>query len=272
MEISVYGVATDETLRPDEMARLVEGAGFDAMAFGEHTHIPVRSDSKYPLGEMPREYMRTFDLFVSMQSALMATTSLRVESSIIQIGQRDPITTAKQAASVDFLSGGRLDLIVGHGWNLAEVRNHGVDPVQRYDVVRERMLAMREIWRNDEAEFHGKHVNFDAIYSWPKPAQASGVPLMLAGNSPGAEKRALEYADGWATISGPGIAARVASFTAANPGVRVHVAGVATDPAVIEEYARAGATRVALDLGAAKKGEAEAILEEIRRAVDVALG
>jgi probable F420-dependent oxidoreductase len=272
MEIAVFGIATDETLRPDEMARLVEDAGFDAMAFGEHTHIPVRSDSKYPLGDMPREYMRTFDLFVAMHSALMATTRLRVESSIIQIAQRDPITTAKQAASVDFLSGGRLDLIVGHGWNLAELRNHGVDPDQRFDVVRERMLAMREIWRNDEAEFHGEHVNFDAIYSWPKPTRASGVPLLLAGNARGAEARALEYGDGWAAISGPGLVARVASFTAANPGVRVHVAGVATEPAAIEEYARAGAARVALDLGAAKKGEAEAILEDMRRAVDVALG
>jgi probable F420-dependent oxidoreductase len=272
MEIGVFGIATDETLRPDEMARLVEDAGFDAMAFGEHTHIPVDSDSRYPLGEMPREYKRTFDLFVAMHSALMATTRLRVESSIIQIAQRDPIVTAKQAASVDFLSGGRLELIVGHGWNLAEIRNHGVDPAQRYDVVRERMLAMREIWRNDAAEFHGKHVNFDAIHSWPKPTRPSGVPLVLAGNARGAERRALEYGDGWALISGPGVAARVASFTAANPGVRVHVAGVATEPAAIEEYARAGAARVALGLGAAKRGEAEAILEEIRRAVDVALG
>ena len=271
MEIGVYGVATDETLRPDEMARLVEDAGFDAMAFGEHTHIPVRSSSRYPLGEMPREYRRTFDLFIAMHSALMATTSLRVESSIVQLAQRDPITTAKEAASVDFLSGGRLDLIVGHGWNLTEVRNHGVDPSRRYDVVRERMLAMREIWRNDEAEFHGEHVDFDPIYSWPKPARASGVPLILGGNAPGSEERALEYADGWAPISGPGVAARVAAFTAANPGMRVHVAGVAAEPATIEEYATAGAARVVLDLGAAKEGEAEPILERLRDVVDLAL-
>jgi probable F420-dependent oxidoreductase len=271
MEIGVYGVATDETLRPDEMARLVEDAGFDALAFGEHTHIPVRSESRYPLGEMPRDYMRTFDLFIAMHSALMATTRLRVESTIVQLAQRDPITTAKEVASIDFLSGGRLDLVVGHGWNLAEVRNHGVDPGQRYDVVRERMLAMREIWRNDEAEFHGEHVDFDAIYSWPKPAQASGVPMILGGNAPGSEERALAYADGWGVIDGAGVAARVAAFTAANPGMRVHVAGVPAEPATIEEYARAGASRVALDLGPVKAGEAEPVLERLRRAVDLAL-
>jgi alkanesulfonate monooxygenase SsuD/methylene tetrahydromethanopterin reductase-like flavin-dependent oxidoreductase (luciferase family) len=215
--------------------------------------------------------MRTFDLFIAMHAALMATTGLRVESSIVQLAQRDPITTAKEVASVDVLSGGRLDLIVGHGWNLAEVRNHGVDPSKRYDVVRERMLAMREIWRNDEAEFHGEHVDFDAIYSWPKPVRASGVPLILGGNAPGSEERALEYGDGWAPINGPGVVDRVAAFTAANPGVRVHVAGVPAEPETIEEYASAGAARVVLDLGPAKHGEAEAILERLRRAVDVAL-
>jgi probable F420-dependent oxidoreductase len=271
VEIGVFGIATDETLRPDEMARLVEDAGFDAMAFGEHTHIPVRSNSRYPLGDMPSEYKRTLDLFIAIHSALMATTTLRVQSSIVQLAQRDPISTAKAAASVDFLSGGRLELIVGHGWNLAEVRNHGVDPARRYDVVRERMLAMREIWREDEAEFHGEHVDFDPIYSWPKPVQPSGVPLILGGNAPGSEERAAAYGDGWAPISAPGVAERIAAFTAANPDLRVHVAGVAAEPEAIEEYARAGASRVVLDLGAAKHGEAEAILERLRRAVDLAL-
>jgi probable F420-dependent oxidoreductase len=272
MEIGVYGVVTDETLRPDEMARRVEEAGFDVLALGEHTHIPVNRDSPYPLGEMPREYLRTFDLFVAMHTALLATTRLRLTSSIIQVAQRDPITTAKEAASVDWLSGGRLDLIVGHGWNKQEILNHGVDFDARYDVVRERMLAMREIWRNDEAEFHGEHVDFGPIYSWPKPAQPGGVPLILGGNSPGSEERALAYGDGWAPINGEGIIERVAAFTAQNPGVPVHVAGVATDPAEIEEYARAGATRAILGLGPAKADDVDRTLEELRRAVDVAVG
>ncbi len=273
MEIGVYGVVTDETLRPDEMARLVEEAGLDALAFGEHTHFPVDRDSEYPLGDMPREYFRTFDLFVAMHTALLATTTLRVTSSIIQVAQRDPIVTAKEAASIDVLSGGRLDLIVGHGWNDQEMRNHGVDPADRYDVVRERMQAMRAIWRNDEAEFHGEHVDFDPIFSWPKPVQPGGVPMILGGNSPGSEERALAYGDGWAPIGGEGIPERVAAFTAANPGVPVHVVGVATDAAEIEGYASAGTSRVFLHLGPVREhGEAERILEEARRCVDVAVG
>jgi probable F420-dependent oxidoreductase len=272
MEIGVYGVVTDESLRPDEMAKLVEDAGLDAIAFGEHTHIPVNQDSDYPLGEMPREYLRTFDLFVAMQCALQATTRIRAESSIIQVAQRDPIVCAKEAASVDFLSGGRLDLIVGHGWNLQEMRNHGTDPEKRYDIVRERMLAMREIWTNDEAEFHGEHVDFNKIYSWPKPVQAGGVPLIFGGNSKGSEERALDYGDGWAPIAGEGVLERVAAFTAANPGVPVHVAGVKTEPAEIEAYAKAGATRVHLHLGPATAENAEEILEGVRRAVGLAVG
>jgi probable F420-dependent oxidoreductase len=271
MEIGVYGVCTDETLRPDEMAKLIEDAGFDALAIGEHTHIPASRESPYPGGELPEGYTRTLDLFIALNTAAQATTRLRVCSSIIQLAQRDPIITAKEAASLDFLSGGRLDLIVGHGWNLEEIRNHGVDPAVRYDVVREKILAIKEIFRNDAASFHGQYVDFDRIWSWPKPAQDGGVALILGGNSPGSEERALEYGDGWAPINAPGIVERVAAFTAENPGVPVHVAGVATDPAEIEAYAKAGATRAILALGPAKPGEAEQILEELRRCVDVAV-
>jgi probable F420-dependent oxidoreductase len=272
MEIAVYGVCTDETLRPDEMAKLIEDAGFDALAIGEHTHIPAGRDSPYPGGDLPEGYTRTLDLFIALNTAAQATTRLRVESSIMQLAQRDPIVTAKEAASLDFLSGGRLDLIIGHGWNVEEMRNHGVDPERRYDVVRERMLAMKEIWRNDVASFHGEFVDFDSIWSWPKPAQAGGVPLILGGNSPGSEERALQYGDGWAPINAPGIVERVATFTSENPGVPVHVAGVATDPAEIEAYAQAGARRVCLAFGHVRPGGAEPILEELRKAVDVAVG
>jgi probable F420-dependent oxidoreductase len=272
MEIGLYGVCTDETLRPEEMARLVEDAGFDALAIGEHTHIPTSRDSPYPGGDLPEGYTRTLDLFIALHTAALATTRLRVCSSIIQLAQRDPIITAKEAASVDFLSGGRLDLIVGHGWNVEEMRNHGVDPERRYDIVREKMLAIREIWREDVASFEGEHVRFEAIWSWPKPAQEGGVPLIFGGNSPGSEERALEYGDGWAPINAPGVVERVAAFTAANPGVPVHVAGVATDPAEIEAYADAGATRAILGFGHVRPGEAEPILEELRRAVDVGIG
>lgn len=272
MEIGVYGVCTDETMRPDEVATLVEDAGFDALHIGEHTHIPASRESPYPGGDLPQDYVRTYDLFISLTAAALATSTLRVGSSIIQVAQRDPIITAKEAASLDVLSGGRLDLIVGHGWNLEEIRNHGVDPDVRYDVVRERMLAMREIWRNDVATFEGEHVAFREIWSWPKPLQPGGVPLVLGGNSPGSEERARAYGDGWAPINAPGIVERVRAFTTESPDLPVIVAGVASDPAEIEAYAEAGATRAILGLGPAHRGEAERTLEDLRRCVDVAVG
>jgi probable F420-dependent oxidoreductase len=272
MEIGVYAVCTDETLRPDEVARLVEDAGMDAIHFGEHSHIPASRETPFPGGELPRDYLRTWDLLIALNTAALGTTRLRVSSGIIQVAQREPITTAKALASIDVLSGGRLDLIVGHGWNIEEMRNHGVDPDRRYDIVREKMLAIRAILDDDAASFHGEFVNFDDIWSWPKPAQQGGVPLIYGGNSPGSEERALEYGDGWAPINAPGIIERVAAFTSENPGVPVYVAGVATDPAEIERYAEAGAARAILGFGHVRPGEAEPLLEELRKTVDVAVG
>jgi len=134
------------------------------------------------------------------------------------------------------------------------------------------MLAMRQIFQDDVATYHGEYVNFEAIWSWPKPAQVGGVPLILGGNAPGSEERALEYGDGWAPIDGPGILERVGAFTSANPGVPVHVAGVATDPRAIACYAEAGAARIILRLGEPIAGEAERTVEALRRAVDDATG
>ena len=201
MEIGLYTVLTDETMLPGEAAKLIEDAGFDAISVGEHSHIPSSRETPYPGGDLPDGYTRTLDLFVALTAAALATTQLRLESSIIQIAQRDPITTAKEAASLDYLSDGRLDLIAGHGWNIEEMRNHGVDPERRYDLVNERVRAIREIFQNDVATFHGEFVNFDAIWSWPKPVHPGGVPIIMGGNSPGSEERALAYGDGWAPIN-----------------------------------------------------------------------
>jgi len=131
---------------------------------------------------------------------------------------------------------------------------------------------MRAIFDDDVASFHGEFVNFDDIWSWPKPAQQGGVPLIYGGNSPGSEARALAYADGWAPINAPGIIERVAAFTSENPGVPVYVAGVETDPAEIERYAQAGAARAILGFGHVRPGEAEPLLAELRKTVDVAVG
>lgn len=272
MEIGLYTVLTDETMLPGEAAQLIEDAGFDAISVGEHSHIPSSRETPYPGGDLPDGYTRTLDLFVALTAAALATTQLRLESSIIQIAQRDPITTAKEAASLDYLSDGRLDLIAGHGWNIEEMRNHGVDPERRYDLVNERVRAIREIFQNDVATFHGEFVNFDAIWSWPKPVHPGGVPIIMGGNSPGSEERALAYGDGWAPINipGAGIVERVAAFTAANPTVPVHVAGVQTDAKEIAAYAEAGTTRVILHWGMPYPGEAERVLEELRGAVDAA--
>ena len=271
MQIGVAAACTDETLRPDEVARLVEDHGFDFLVLGEHSHIPASRETPYPGGELPRDYIRLTELFVSLTAAAMVTSRIRLVSGIIQLAQRHPITCAKEAATLDWLSGGRLDLIAGTGWNLEEMRNHGIDPERKYDVVREHVLAMKEIWGNDTATFEGEFVSFHEIWSWPKPVQPGGVPLILGGNSPGSEERAIAYGDGWAPIALPGTAERIRAFVDAGNTLPVVAFGVPTDPAEIEAYASAGTHRIVLMLGAARPGQIERSLEEIRRSVATAV-
>jgi probable F420-dependent oxidoreductase len=118
--------------------------------------------------------------------------------------ERDPITLAKEVASLDLLSNGRVVLGVGAGWNREEMENHGANFRNRWKIVREKVLAMQAIWRNDAAEFHGEFVNFDPIWSWPKPVQAGGPPIWIGANSPWVFDRIAEYADGWMPIGGLG--------------------------------------------------------------------
>jgi probable F420-dependent oxidoreductase len=247
MEIGVLTNTADWSLDAATMAVMTEAAGFDAIHFGEHSHIPASRETPYPggaNGEMPAGYERTLDLFVALTMAAAATTKIKLGTGICQIVQRDPIVTAKAVASVDHISDGRMVLVTGSSWNIEEMRNHGTDPATRYDLLEERVLAMREIWRSDEATFHGQFVNFDRIWSWPKPIQ-DPMPVFVGGNSPGAEERAIRAGTGWSPLHVPGIPDRMRAFTekAAADSVTTSALGVAgpLSAQTIEDYENAGA-------------------------------
>jgi probable F420-dependent oxidoreductase len=189
---------TDETIAPVELGRAAEDAGFEALFVPEHTHIPASRESPWPGGdELPREYSHTLDPFVALSAIAATTERLRVGTGIALIVERDPITLAHEAASLDHISGGRFELGIGAGWNFEEMRNHGTDPAMRFRVMRDRVLAMREIWTREEASYHGEFVSFDRIWSWPKPVQRPHLPVWVGGTGPRVLDRVLEYGDGW---------------------------------------------------------------------------
>lgn len=196
-----FGVATfitDQGLRPDELAVALEDRGFDSLYVSEHTHYPVAAPPPPDTDLPPRDYLRSLDPFVALTAAAMATERLTLGTGITLVVQRDPITLAKQVASLDVLSRGRLKLGIGAGWLREEMTNHGTDPRTRMALMRERVLAMKAIWTQERAEFHGEFVSFDPIYSWPKPVQRPHVPILVGGNGPTVFERVLEYGDGWA--------------------------------------------------------------------------
>jgi probable F420-dependent oxidoreductase len=198
VKIGLAMFPTDYAVRPDELARLAEDAGFEALLFPEHTHIPASRRTPYPGGgELPEEYSHTYDPFVALAIAAAATERLKVGTGICLVVERDPITTAKEVASLDVLSGGRFLFGVGAGWNREEMENHGTDPGRRFSLMRERIEAMKAIWTEDEAEYHGEHVDFDPIWAWPKPAQKPHPPILVGGNGERVLDRVAKYGDEW---------------------------------------------------------------------------
>ncbi len=205
MDFGIGYFPTDDALGPGEIARMVEERGHESLFFAEHTHIPARRGSPYPAGgELPRKYSHTYDLFVALTAAAAATSRLRVGSGICLVVERDPIVTAKEAASVDRLSGGRFEFGVGAGWNREEMENHGTDPRTRMRLLAERVEAIRAIWTEDEAAFHGELVDFDPIWCWPKPVQRPHPPILVGGNGPTVIDRVLSFGDAWMPNYMPG--------------------------------------------------------------------
>ena len=253
MRFSVSIFLTDQTIGPAEMARESEARRFHALYLPEHTHIPTSRATPAPMGDtLPDYYARCLDPFVALMAAAAATQRLRVGTGICLIAQRDPIVTAKQAATLDALSGGRFTFGVGFGWNREEAADHGVVWDQRRAIAREHVLAMRQLWTADEASFTGDHVRFDPTWQWPKPVQQPHPPIWLgAGAGPRNFAAIAEYADGWIPIGGRGLATGIAELHRAcedagrDPSTLDIVPfGSTPDPAKFERFAQLGVTEV----------------------------
>ena len=276
MDFGLAMFPTDDAISPAKLARVTEERGFESLFFPEHTHIPVSRETPFPQGgELPRRYTRTLDLFVSCTAAVLASERLKVGTGICLVVQRDPILCAKEVASVDHLSGGRLLFGVGGGWNEEEMRNHGTDPSRRFGLMRERIEAMKAIWTHEEAEYHGKRVSFDPIWSWPKPVQRPHPPILVGGVGPRALDRVLAYGDEWMPNREGDVnrlKARVdelqrrAEEAGRNP-IPVTYYGVTPEREVVEKLAAAGVTRCVFYVPSAPEDEVVAAADEIAELV-----
>ena len=201
MQLGITMFPTDYSIGPAELARACEERGFESLFVPEHTHIPASRRTAYPGGtELPKEYSHTLDPFTALAAAAAVTTTLKLGTGVCLVIERDPIVLAKEVASLDHISGGRFLFGIGGGWNREEMENHGTDPRTRWRLLRERVEAMRAIWSTDEAEYHGEFVDFEAIWSWPKPVQQPGPPVLVGGSGPRTLDRVLRYGDGWMPI------------------------------------------------------------------------
>ncbi len=272
MPLGVMMFPTDRTIEPVELARAVEERGFDSLWFPEHTHIPMSRKTPYPAGEpLPEEYFRTHDPFVALAMAAAVTTTLKVGTGICLVAQHDPIVLAKEVASLDRLSGGRFLFGIGYGWNVDEMEDHGVDPKTRRALVREKVLAMRELWSKEEASFEGEHVRIPPTWLWPKPTQQPGPPVLIGGAAgPTLFRHVVDYADGWMPIGGRGLTEKLpelrklAEESGRDPDtVRVSVFGARPDPGILGHYAELGVDRTILFLPPASRDKVLPVLDKL---------
>jgi probable F420-dependent oxidoreductase len=264
---------THDAVDPSTLARMIEQRGHAALLFAEHTHIPVGDGT--PLnaagGKLQRRYWHTYDLMVACTASGLATSRLHVGTAICLVPQHDPIGLAKTVASIDHLTGGRFEFGVGAGWNEPEIRNHGVDPVTRFALMREYVEAMQQIWTHDSAEYHGKFVSFDPLWSWPKPVQRPHPPILVGGSGPRVLDRVLAYGDAWIPNFGPTVLSRAAELRtrAADLGraVDVYIMTVPPDPHVLESMESAGIARAMAWLPSAGPDRIQRVMDAFEAAL-----
>jgi probable F420-dependent oxidoreductase len=265
-----FGVAvfpTDYGISMAELAPAAEQLGFESLWVAEHSHIPVSRLSPWPGGaDLPKHYWHTMDPFVALTIAAQASKTLRVATGICLVVQRDPIHTAKQVASLDLVSNGRFLFGIGAGWNNEEMADHGTDFSTRWKLMRERVEAMKAIWTEDEAEYHGDMVSFDRMWSWPKPVQRPYPPILLGGSGPNVLKRVVAYADGWMPNRGNDLG-RIPELQqlaqAAGRGQVPVTIYPGAEPAAIDRAAEAGVERCIYYVPPDGRDQALARLEEL---------
>jgi probable F420-dependent oxidoreductase len=274
-----FGVAmfpTDYAIRPDDLARELEARRFESFWVPEHTHIPANRRSQWPGGAaLPREYWHTYDPFVALAMAAAATTRLKLATGICLMIERDPIITAKEVASLDHLSGGRFIFGIGGGWNAEEMEDHGTPFKARWRVMRERILAMKELWTKEEAEFHGEFVRFDKSWSWPKPAHTPHPPILMGGDGPTTLDRVIEYCDGWMPVgarAGSGLLGRIATLRERwglagrdAKSLDVTIFAARAEPAALASLREAGMTRAVFMIPSAGREEILPVLDDLSR-------
>jgi probable F420-dependent oxidoreductase len=279
MRVGVFHFPTDYGIEIGELARAVEARGFDSLFVCEHTHIPVSRRTPFPSGgELPKRYKHTHDPFVALSFAAAATRTLRIGTGICLVPQHDPIVTAKSVASLDQLSGGRFEFAIGGGWNVEEMANHGAQYETRFKLLSERVLAMKALWTQEEARFHGELVNFDPVWLYPKPKQKPHPPILLGGETDHTLRRVVEFCDGWfprarGAFEPRAAVARLARF-ATDAGrdpasLTITVFAAPADRSALASYRDAGIERVLLHVPDLARDEA---LRELDKLAPLAAG
>jgi probable F420-dependent oxidoreductase len=276
MRHGVTMFVTDRSMTAAALARAVEERGLDGLYLPEHTHIPVSRKTPYPLGgELPDEYKRTLDPFVALATAAAVTSRIRLGIGVCLVAQRDPIILAKEVASLDHVSGGRFVLGIGTGWNEDELEDHGVPFKRRRTVVRERVLAMRQLWEQEVGCFEGEFVHLSPSWAWPKPVQKPRAPIFWGGAaSPKLFEHIAEYADGWMPLGAAGVAAQLPALHEAferagrnASEARVILYGVKPERGRLDYFASMGAEEVVFFLPSAKEDRVLPVLDEIAKVV-----
>ena len=281
MKCGIATFPTDYSTKPGILARAVEDRGFESLWVAEHSHIPASRKSPFPSGgELPSYYHEVMDPFVALAAAAEATSEHKLATGICLVVQRDPFHTAKQVATLDRVSDGRFLFGVGGGWNREEMEDHGTDFTRRFGLLRERVEAMKQIWREDRAEYHGKQVDFEPILAGPRPVQEPYPPIHVGGGWPGGARRAIAYGDGWIPIAGrdDDVVAllpefrKLASESGRDPAtLEVTVYGlILPEPAELERLAAAGIDRAVLGLPPGGDDVTFPFLDELARRVGAA--